>query len=225
MAILPFILALLWGGYSHARESSTYDFSWLDPDKEVYVLQNRKFRKKRSAFFSGGFGKGLSGAFVDSVQFQVRTGFFFQEDYGLGFLYSKNDSDESETGKSVTLEFPFRRLVQDYRGAMLLWSPFYSKTNFFNKVFYYDIIVGLGYAELNETNNRLAVEGRNPELEDVELKHQGPLVDLEAKFFITPWLNTSINVNAVYYKDKNSDNTKDIWYNQWDLTFSIGFIL
>ena len=65
-----------WGGLV-AGESSTYDFSWLDPDKEVYVLQNRKFRKKRSLFVSGGGGKTLSGAFVDSNSITGAHGIFF----------------------------------------------------------------------------------------------------------------------------------------------------
>ena len=29
-----------------------YNFKWLDPDKKVYVLQNRKYRKALRPFFS-----------------------------------------------------------------------------------------------------------------------------------------------------------------------------
>jgi hypothetical protein len=36
----------------YSSEGSTYSFDWLDPDKEVYVLQNRKFRKDNTPFQS-----------------------------------------------------------------------------------------------------------------------------------------------------------------------------
>ena len=45
---------------------------------------------------------------------------------------------------------------------MLLWAPFYSKANFFNKIFYYDFIIGIGYAELDDANNRRAFGGNDP---------------------------------------------------------------
>ena len=40
-----------------AAESDLYNFSWLDKDKEIYVLQNRKFKKVNRFYLSGGFGK------------------------------------------------------------------------------------------------------------------------------------------------------------------------
>ena len=89
------------GREGRAGESSTYSFSWLDPDKEVYVLQNRKFRKKRSLFLNLGFGKDISESFVDSTQIQGRVGFFFKEDYGLGLLYSQNRGKDSDSAESV----------------------------------------------------------------------------------------------------------------------------
>ena len=226
-SILCFVLLFSNLQYSRAGEYSTYNFSWLDPDKEVYVLQNRKFRKKRRAFLSGGIGKGLSGAFVDSMQVQGRAGFFFKEEYGIGFIYSRNSSEENDTAKSLpqyAASNAFRRLVESYRGGMFLWSPFYSKANFFNQIFYYDFIIGLGYVELSEFNNRLAIDRRDPELPDKQESHMGPLIDLEMKFFITPRINTSLNVNSVYYQAPNGVG-KEIWYNQWDLTINLGFML
>ena len=39
-----------------AAEGDTYSFSWLDPDKEVFVLQNRKYRKKGRLHLNAGGG-------------------------------------------------------------------------------------------------------------------------------------------------------------------------
>ena len=43
-----------------AAVDDDYNFSWLDPDKKIYVLQNRKFRKANAAqlFLMGGMGLG-----------------------------------------------------------------------------------------------------------------------------------------------------------------------
>src|SRR5690554_4309003 len=65
---------------SVASSDLTYNFSWLDPDKEVYVLQNRKYRKAGRLHATLGGGITTSGAFVDSTTLQGRVGFFFREE-------------------------------------------------------------------------------------------------------------------------------------------------
>src|SRR3989338_11308296 len=107
-----------------AGENSTYSFSWLDPDKEVYVLQNRKFRKNGNFMMSAGGGMTLSGAFVDAKHLQGRAGYFFKEEWGLEGLYSHNQGKENSTANSVRNEgnsgsAPFRRIVKNYYGATL----------------------------------------------------------------------------------------------------------
>ena len=225
-AILLIILAISWSLHVYANESSIYNFSWLDPEKEVYVLQNRKFRKKRRVFISGSFGRGLSGVFTSSTQFQGRAGFFFKEDYGISFLYSKNNSKKNSGAidSLYTGNNPFLRLIDSYRGALFLWSPFYSKGNFFNQVFYYDFIVGLGYVELSEITNRDTINDIEGEA-NTNASHMGPLIDLEIKFFVNRSFNININATSVHYKDKNIDGYKEYWYNNWDLSIGLGIIL
>ena len=53
-----------------AGENSHYDFSWLDPDKEIFVLQNRTYQKDGHAYINIGGGFTASGAFVDSLNMQ-----------------------------------------------------------------------------------------------------------------------------------------------------------
>ena len=168
---------------------------------------------------------------MDSTQLQVRMGFFFKEEYGMGLLYSKNKGKKNTTAKSVYANntIPFHRIVEDYQGAMFLFSPFYSKANFFNQIFYYDFIIGLGYGKLNESNNREELNADPPLPISLRTKesHNGPLMDMGLKFFITPYLSTSLNANAFYYQAKSGkkDSPKDIWYSHWDLTLSVGLTL
>ena len=71
---------------------------------------------------------------------QARFGFFFTEELGVEFLYSKNSGKENDTAQSVRRgpdgsgTIPFRRIIDQYYGAYFLWSPFYAKVNTFNKI-------------------------------------------------------------------------------------------
>jgi outer membrane beta-barrel protein len=139
-----------------AAETSLYDFSWLDKDKEIYVLQNRKFRKD-GKFYVGALGNWtLSGPFIDQYGGSARAGYFFTEDWGLEFAYGKNVGSENDTARGVTQQqaVPFYRKIDTYVGAMAMWSPFYSKINTFNKIFYFDWMVGAGAANITTLDNR-----------------------------------------------------------------------
>jgi outer membrane beta-barrel protein len=139
-----------------ASEKSVYEFSWLDKDKEIYVLQNRRFRKVDKLYVGGTGVKTISGAFVDSYGGTVRAGYFFREDWGIEGVFGKNSGSKNATAKGVEDQQAqaFYRKVDSYMGAMAMWSPFYSKINTFNKVFYYDWMFGLGVASVKILDNR-----------------------------------------------------------------------
>lgn len=141
---------------AQASEKSVYDFSWLDQDKEIYVLQNRKFRKDGKFYIGGNGVKTLSGAFIDSYGVSLRAGYFFKEDWGVEFLYGKNSGDENDTATSVKKQgtVPFYRKIDSYYGGLLTWSPFYAKINTFNQIFYYDWTFGAGLASVKTQDNR-----------------------------------------------------------------------
>jgi outer membrane beta-barrel protein len=150
------ILISLFSMAAVADESSLYRFSWLDKDKEVYVLQNRKFRKV-GTFYVGATGvKTLNGAFINSIGGTGRAGYFFTEDWGLEVAYGKNAGSENDTAKGIREQgtVPFYRKIDTYASAMAMWSPFYSKINTFNKVFYFDWMFGAGLASIKTLDNR-----------------------------------------------------------------------
>lgn len=139
-----------------ASESSVYDFSWLDQDKEVYVLQNRKFRKKNNFYVGATFGKSTNGAYIDSMDLNVLAGFYFSEQFGFEVSFNKADGQTNKTFDSIEGQkaVPFFRKIDSSIDALFLWSPFYSKTNLFNKIIYYDWQFGLGLTSVNTLDNR-----------------------------------------------------------------------
>jgi outer membrane beta-barrel protein len=149
-------LTLITAGIAIADERSLYNFSWLDNDKEIYVLQNRKFRKDGNFYVGGTAAYNLSQDFLDAYGGTIRAGYFFTEDWGVEFIYGKNSSTENDTAKGVKEQgtVPFYRKIDSFMGAMLMWSPFYSKINTFNKIFYFDWMFGLGLGSITTQDNR-----------------------------------------------------------------------
>lgn len=217
----------------YAGEQSVYDFSWLDKDKEVFVLQNRKYRKAMSPYLSIGSGMTTSGAFVDSYYFQGRAGMFMQEEWGLEFLYTKAQGAENETYKSVENinntgagATAFRRIVDNYWGVALLWSPFYAKVNTFNSIVYVDWTLGGGLGQLTEHNNKDSIRENTP-MPDTTETHLGAFWETSLKFWVTQ--NWSINCDLVgfyYQADKaqniENENTK-AFYSNYDLGLSLTY--
>lgn len=213
---------------SYAGEESVYSFSWLDPDKEVYVLQNRKFRKKGRFHVNAGFGMTTSGAFVDANNIQGRAGFFPYEEWGIEFVYSKNSGDENTTADSVrnncgtcSGSVPFRRIVDDYMGGLLLWSPFYMKINTFNQILYVDWIIGLGYGKLQETNNRQEVL-TSADFELETLTHSGIMWNTALKFYMSSTFSVRADLTSFHYEADVVDRSKKIWNQNLDLTLAVG---
>lgn len=221
--------ALILGSITiHASETDTYDFSWLDPDKKVYVLQNRKFRKVNKFHINAGYGFTTSGAFVDATSLQGRIGYFFKEEIGFEFIYAMNSGKENETASSVrnsgvsSGSVPFRRIVNNYMGGMVLWSPFYSKINTFNKIVYMDWIFGLGMAKIEEENNRKELELSSDKTLTTET-HTGLMWNAGAKFYLDERWSIRLDLTTIHYqaKEAKANNPADIWYTNYDLALSL----
>ncbi|MBC7714333.1 MAG: outer membrane beta-barrel domain-containing protein [Rhizobacter sp.] len=214
-----------------ANEKDIYEFSWLDPDKEVFVLQNRKFRKAEHLYVNAGGGITTSGAFVDATSIQGRVGYFFSEDWGLEGIYAKNSGKENDTAKGVrnsggggTGTTPFRRIVESYTGAMLLWSPFYSKINTFNRIVYMDWIFGVGYAQLKEHNNKLRfIDGPISEGIETTETHSGIMWEAGLKFYINESFSIRTDLTAIHYSANNVATTGTSMKSNYDTTLSLGY--
>ena len=227
------LIALLVGALcpllpSYSAESDTYNFSWLDPDKEVYVLQNRKYRKSGRLHAYVGGGKTLSGAFVDSTTLQGRVGYFFREAWGVEFLYAMNDGQENDTAELLRTNGgarPFRRIIDNYMGGMLLWSPFYSKINTFNKILYFDWFIGLGFAKVEETNNAVEFQTNNLQADPQKENHTALMWDIGMKFFVNNTWSLRLDLTTLHYQAESpeANNSEKLWYENFDLAFMLGY--
>jgi len=215
-----------------AGENSHYDFSWLDPDKEVFVLQNRTYQKDGNFYVNIGGGFTASGAFVDSLNMQSRFGFFFTEELGIELLYSKNSGKENDTALSVRNQggagsIPFRRIVDQYYGAYFLWSPFYAKINTFNKILYLDWILGVGYVNMAENNNRKEFSNSGTGDNNLESEtHHCLSWDIGLKFYLSKSFDIRMDLTALHYQAESAlglNSNEKNWYSHYDVSFSLGY--
>lgn len=211
-------------------EDSTYNFSWLDPDKEVYVLQNRKYRKANRLYLSLGWGKQVSGAFVDSTHIHGRMGYFFHENWGITLFYSSHSGSENETASGVRANsaVPFRRIMESYQGGLVQWSPFYSKLNTFNTIFYYDLIFGIGGATLDLLANRSEVNTAGTTKSETNESYTAFVGDVTMRFFISKGWTADLHLTGMLYNALNgaaeaSSESTEISTSHFDATFSIGY--
>jgi outer membrane beta-barrel protein len=143
-----------------ADEKDLYDFMWLDPDKKVYVLQNKVHKKAKTVYFNAGYGQGLSSNFQDTTMLHTNFGFYFSEEWAIEGIYTKysnSDNDAMENLKKLNGSIPFIRKTESNYGLLAKWSPFYGKINTFNKIFYFDWSFGLGLGKLNTKSNATSV--------------------------------------------------------------------
>ncbi len=217
-----------------AGQRDTYSFTWLDPDKEVYVLQNRKYRKVHSPYLNLGGGFTASGAFVDATNVQTRAGFFFYEEWGLEFLYSLNSGVENTTAHSVRNNggpgsIPFRRIVDNYMAFLLQWSPFYAKINTFNQIIYVDWMINLGVAKLEESNNRQELM-RTFALPQVTKEiHDCLIWETAMQFYLSQNFSIRLDLVGTHYQAQKALTTagpNDLsYYRNIDVSLSFGMRL
>ncbi len=95
---------------TYASEQDLYDFMWLDPDKKVYVLQNKVHKKEHSIYFNVGYGTSLSAAFQDTNMLHLNTGFYLTEEWAIEGLYTKYSNQDMinfQIIKGLKGMFPF----------------------------------------------------------------------------------------------------------------------
>src|SRR5690606_17981279 len=64
-------------------DENEYNFKWLDPDKRVYVLQNRKFEKSGRLLLSGMVGIGMSNPYRNTYVVEPRVAYYLTETVGI----------------------------------------------------------------------------------------------------------------------------------------------
>jgi outer membrane beta-barrel protein len=222
IVVLTFIFTLP----ARAGENDLYDFLWLDPDKSVYVLQNKIYPKNKSLYLDLGYVMGLSSDFQDTSGSQLRMGYFFSEEWAIELShmqYSNFDNSAYDSIKAVSGTEPFVRRFTRSTSAYLIWSPFYGKINTFNKIYYFDWSFGVGSGEVMAESNIDSV--RNPASANVfKGERYNPLqLKTSVKFHINKRVHLGMEfINSNYQAGSPKYPSRKEWEQNNDLVFTLG---
>lgn len=150
-------LALIASRLCLATEKDLYQFMWLDPDKKVFVLQNKIHTKKNTFYMNIGGGFGPSSAFTDTTLSMGNAGYYLTEELAIEgnyLIYHNSDNESLVNLQRLNNSVPFIRRPISSANALLKWSPFYGKINTFNKIFYFDWSFGVGGGILKCESNK-----------------------------------------------------------------------
>ncbi len=166
MKKIIFLFVLMFSQFSLSADESLYKFEWMDDDKEIYVLQNRRFRKAGRVNLSLMGVMNLSDKFVNTIGGALKGAYFFKEDWGveLGFgigAPSYNDTFDRVAEQSAV---PFYNAITRFMSASVVWSPWYGKFNTFNVIYYLDWYVSLGVASVTTEDDRTAFDVSNSQV-------------------------------------------------------------
>lgn len=226
-SIIALGLMLMLTKNTHAGEESLYDFLWLDPDKKVYVLQNKLYKKEHKFYGDVGYLTNMTSKFQNTSGLALKAGYYIHEELGVEVFYhsySNQNNDDYNNVKSVNKVIPFvRRLNQSY-GAAVIYSPFYGKINTFNQIFYFDWSFGAGIAQVESESNIKTVRILNAPNKYEREMHKGALLKTKLKFHLTENMHLGIEYMNTYYMAPGPQNPKsDKLRTNSDLIFSVGF--
>ncbi len=68
-----------------------YNFNWLDPEKKIYVLQNRRYLKANRLMISAMVGTGFSNPYRTTYNVDPRLAYYFSEAWGIEAFYTFTD--------------------------------------------------------------------------------------------------------------------------------------
>jgi len=225
-----FLVSLFTSKNIQAGEKSLYDFLWLDPDKKVYVLQNKLYKKEHTFYADLGYLANFTSKFQNTNGLNVKTGFFLKEEWGVELFYSQysnTDNDDWKNVRNINGADPFVRRLNSAYGLMAIWSPFYGKINTFNRIFYFDWSFGLGLSKINAESNRKNVDDQNLESTYDKEAYSAFAWKTNFKFHLKENVHLAVEWLQQHYKapgpNRNGKTGSEKFRSNQDLILSVGF--
>lgn len=220
------MLSALFVSNGQASEQDLYDFLWLDPDKEVYVLQNKLYPKYRSFYLDVGYLMGLSNEFQNTNGIQFKTGYYFHEEWAVELQYLQYSNSNNNAYKNIQIinnSEPFVRRFKQDTSLYLMWSPFYGKINTFNKIVYFDWSFGAGIGKTSAENNLKSVTNTGTPSAYEEEDFTNFSLKTNVKFHINERMHLGVEfINSNYQAESPQNPGEKKWEMNNDLTFTIG---
>jgi len=222
--------AILWmtliaASYADAAENKDdeYSFSWLDPDKKIYVLQNRRYRKANRLMVTASVGTGLTIPYRTAYNLDPRIGYYLSDALGIEVFYQMTMNQKNTIFEALRLSntnvWPQTREIQSQTGALVHWVPWYAKINVFNKILYFDWYFSGGVGVLNTKLEKTATTSVAQNFTALILGtgHQ--------YFLIETWLVRLYLGSAPYRAPLMGETGDPAWFSNLNFNFGVGLRL
>jgi outer membrane beta-barrel protein len=207
-------------------EDDLYDFLWLDQDKKVFVLQNKVYKKDKTFYADFGYLRGLSSDYQNTSGFQIRSGYYFLEEWAVELIFNQYNNSNNDTYNNlgrINGVVPFQRKFERNYGVAGVWTPFYGKINTFNQIIYFDWSFGAGVTKIDAESNAESAANPNSDIYKDE-SFTGLLTKSNLKFHLSPRWHVNIEMQKTFYKGKGPIASQPAsWRTNTDVIFGIGF--
>ena len=216
------------GDSAGTNTNDEYNFNWLDTDKKIYVLQNRKYLKANHVLLSLMTGPGWSNPYRSVWNIDPRIAYYVSESFGLEVFYKYTMNSVNSTAQALNdaapNKFPVVREIQSQLGLLVHWVPWYAKINVFNQILYFDWYFSAGAGTLqSQIGSQTLVNGPTtytPDSRGVFYLGTGH------QFYINNSLVVRLDVTGGYYRAPIGGTTGDSgWFSNYDFGFGLGLRL
>jgi len=227
-------LTLMAGTWSRAEaaeastEDDSYNFSWLDPDKKISVLQNRRYTKAGRMVVSVLGGGGWSNPYRQVLFAEPRVALYFSEALGVELFYSKAFNSANTTYRALEAAapttLPLLREIRGQMGGLLHWVPWYAKINVFNRILYFDWGFQLGAGRLDAVLLDRASTG-DPFTETSDDQF-AIFAGTSQQYFLSHRWTVRLDVLGAFYNAKYQKSSEEkTWFSNYQFGAGLGFRL
>lgn len=223
-------LAVVAASWAESAEvpHDDYSFKWLDPDKKIYVLQNRKFVKAERPMVSVMVGPGISNSYRDTTGVGFRGAYFFSEDWGLEGQYTAGINSENQTYAALQISSPNAspvvREMRSQLGLNVMWVPWYAKINVFNRILYFDWYFTGGAGQIRTA---LDTRARTTDAASYQEKSFAALyLGTGQLFHVSQLFTVRLDMTTAFYRTPSLGTTGAVnWYSNTLFGFGLGLKL
>jgi outer membrane beta-barrel protein len=209
-----------------ASKDDEYSFNWLDPDKKIYVLQNRKYLKGNHPVVSVLGGAGFSNPYKTTYNLDGRFAYYINETWGVELFYTLTTNSNNSTlvalGLAAPNTLPSIREIRSQTGAMLHYVPWYAKINVFNNILYFDWYFGVGLASISSYVDQRTSYSAASNFAAQSL--YGLLISTGHEYHLSQNLLVRLDVSSAIYHAPVSGLTGDsAWYSNINFGLGLGW--
>jgi outer membrane beta-barrel protein len=202
-----------------------YNFSWLDPDKKIYVLQNRRYLKANRFLVSATVGTGFSNPYRTVYTVDPRIAYYLSEAFGVELMYQLGRNSANGTAQALQTSSPnappIVREIKSTLGGLVHYVPWYAKINVFNNILYFDWYFTAGVGSLRTEVNSLAAPNTYTSDDRVAV-----LAGTGHQYHLSNQLTVRLDLTGAFYSAPVFGKTgSSAWFSNYVFGIGLGYRL